>query len=486
MSTLGLRLDVRQSQQLVMTPQLQQAIKLLQMTNLEVAGYVDEQLAENPFLSGDAAGGGDSEAKPAPVETESPDLANRWDDGWREVNTPSAADRMMTVASSAGGSGSASGGGNFDDMPSFEERLTEPQTLQGYLHEQLSMEILHPDVRLVGEAMIGAIDEAGYLRIDVDTLADDMALPEIVVQHALRAVQGLDPTGVGARTVEECLALQLAELDRLDPAMERLLRHLPMLAKADRRGLLRVCGVDEEDLNEMVAEIRALNPKPGLAFGPAPDTASVPDIWIFHHRGGWRVELNSATLPRVLVDADYYTQVTGKADETGMKQYFAERFQSANWLVKALDQRARTVLRVAEFVVETQSDFLTYGVSHLKPLVLRQVAEGTGLHESTVSRATAGKLVATPQGVFPFKYFFSNAVGGDRGQDAHSAEAIRQQIKSLVDAESACKVLSDDQIVKTLKQQGMTLARRTVAKYRESMGIPSSVDRRRAKNLAQG
>ncbi len=470
--SLGLRLDLKQSQQLVMTPQLQQAIKLLQMSNVEVAGFVEQELAENPFLEAGQSREGETEASLA-AQPE-PDF----DDGWSEPAGPPASDWLVSVG----------GGGQrqpFDDeLPDFEQRLSSPRTLADHLLEQLQIGVSDPVQRIVGHYLIESIDEAGYLRVGIGELAQRLGVEEYVVSDVLTVIHGFDPTGVGARDLAECLALQLRERDRLDPAMVALLKQLDRLAKADRRALLRLCDVDEEDLCDMVQEIRALDPRPGLAFAPAPETAAMPDLWIAPHRGGWRIELNNATLPRLLVSVDYYTQVHGPGLDPSVRTYFAERFQSANWLVKALDQRARTILKVAEFVVEQQSAFLREGVGALRPLVLRKVAEGTGLHESTVSRATAGKLVATPQGVLPFKYFFSNAVGGEGGTEAHAAEAIRQEIRALIDRETGQTVLSDDQIVRVLKDKGMALARRTVAKYRESLGIPSSVERRRILTMA--
>jgi RNA polymerase sigma-54 factor len=475
--SLGLRLDVKQSQQLVMTPQLQQAIKLLQMTNLEVAGYVEQELAENPFLDGERRGDSAGEGVEAAVGGGDAPLDERWDGGWHQPDGPAASDQLVQI-----GGGQAS---RFDDeLPDLEQRLAEPKTLHDHLVEQLHVAVGEPVERMVGFHLVEAVDEAGYCRADLAETAARLGVDQAVVEAVLVQVQRFEPTGVGARDLGECLALQLRERDRLDPAMERLLGHLDRLAKGDRKGLMRLCGVDEDDLADMIHEIRALDPRPGLAFAPPPESGAVPDLWVTPHRGGWRVELNNATLPRVLVDVDYYTQVAGPGLDASVRQYFAERFQAANWLVKALDQRARTILKVAEYVVGEQKGFLEAGVSALKPMVLRQVAEGTGLHESTVSRATAGKLVATPMGVVPFKYFFSNAVGGEGGGEAHAAEAIRQEIKALIDRETADTVLSDDQIVKLLKDKGMALARRTVAKYREGLGIPSSVARRRAKAMS--
>ncbi len=287
-----------------------------------------------------------------------------------------------------------------------------------------------------------------------------------------------------ARSVKECLALQLRDADRLDPAMQALLEHLDLLVQADLERLQKACGVLPDDLPEMIAELKALNPKPGLAFAHEVVEALVPDVFVLPMPGGgWRVELNAATLPRVLVNTAYYAELCGRTVDKRDKEYLAERFQSASWLVKALDQRARTVLKVAEAVVARQLGFLQHGVQQLRPMVLRDIAEATLMHESTISRATADKYVATPRGNFPFKYFFSNALPGTSGEASHAAEAIRQQVKTMIEREHPERVLSDDQIVAALRTTGVLIARRTVAKYRESLAIPSSVERRRSKAL---
>ena len=300
------------------------------------------------------------------------------------------------------------------------------------------------------------------------------------------ALQRCEPTGVGARDLAECLALQLREKDRLDPAMATLLANLPLLARADFQELMRRCGIDAEDLQDMIGEIKRLDPKPGLSFAPDEPPTVIPDLFILPIGDGrWRVELNPGTLPRVLVDADYHAELTRQPLDRPAKDYLNDRMQSANWLAKALDQRARTVVRVAKAIFARQLAFLDGGVQHLRPLVLRDIAEATGLHESTVSRATSEKYVATPHGTFPLKYFFTTAIAATSGDQAHSAEAIRQQIKRMIDRESPTDVLSDDQIVAELKGKGVVIARRTVAKYRESLGIASSVERRRAKALGR-
>lgn len=482
--SLAPKLDLRQSQSLVMTPQLQQAIKLLQLPNLELDGFVAQQIEENPFLErGEAeAEGGPVEApaaEPEPAATSPLDgkeakvQIDGDDDGWPEAKEPPAADAAFGPV--------RSGGTDFDDSaPNLEEVLTRAVSLHDHLLEQLHLLRADPRERLIGLHLIDLIDEAGYLRGELALVAERLGCGVLEVEAVLARIQGFDPTGVGARSVAECLALQLRERDRLDPAMQALLDHLGLLARGDLPALLQATGVDAEDLAEMIAELRALDPKPGLAFGREPPQAVIPDILVSAlPGGGFRVELNAATLPRVLVDHAYHARVSQGARDPKARAFLAERLQSANWLVKALDQRARTVLRVAEAVVEHQGGFLLRGVQHLRPLGLKDIAAVTGLHESTVSRAAAEKWVQTPRGNLPLKYFFTNAVGD--GEGAHAAEAIRQQIKTMVEREDPALVLSDDQIVERLRAAGVAIARRTIAKYRESLGIPSSVQRRRQK-----
>ncbi len=340
---------------------------------------------------------------------------------------------------------------------------------------------------MIGLHLIDLIDEAGYLGGDLTEVAERLGCPLEQVEAVLARLQQFDPPGIFARSLKECLALQLSEANRLDPAMQALLDHLDLVAQVDFPALIKTCGVLADDLPEMLAELKALNPKPGLAFAQDMVEAVVPDIFVLPAPGGgWRIELNSSTLPRVLINTDYHTELVREAADKQAKAYLSERFQSANWLVKALDQRARTVLRVAEAVVERQLDFLNRGVQHLKPLVLRDIAAATDLHESTVSRATADKYVATPRGNFPFKYFFSNALPGTGGDGGHAAEAIRQQIKTMIEREAPDQVLSDDQIVAALRAEGIAIARRRcteegiasdsryLATVRRAMAIPSA------------
>ncbi len=491
MST-SLRLDVRQSQTLVMTPQLQQAIKLLQLPNLELSAFVQQEIEQNPFLEPiDGAGAttalstaeaGDPDT---PGVDPDPGASSDWsaeDEGWPDQDRDSLPGLGIERLTPPGrGTHNA-----FDDeAPGFETRLSRPKSLREHLLEQLHMDVPAGPDRLIGLHLIDLVDEAGYLGADLEEVAGRLGCSTAQVEAVLCRLQEFDPPGVCARSLKECLALQLRDADRLDPAMAILLEHLDLVARADFAPLVRLCGLPPDDVAEMIAEIKRLDPKPGLAFANEPVEAVVPDIFILPTRnGGWRVELNSATLPRVLVNKAYYVELTrGPGRDRRARRYASERFQSANWLVKALEQRARTVLKVAEAVVERQLPFLNHGVRYLRPLILRDIAEATGLHESTVSRATADKYVATPRGNFLFRYFFSNAIPGTGGESSHSAEAIRQQIKEMIESEDPEHVLSDDQIVAALRRHGVAIARRTVAKYRESLAIPSSVQRRRAKAL---
>jgi RNA polymerase sigma-54 factor len=476
------RLDLRQTQALVMTPQLQQAIKLLQLSNLELAAFIDSELEQNPLLERDDTPPEPDAASPAAAE---------------ESGTAEDAEEIALWRESAG----ADGEGNLDlagdpaawngrtprstapsDLPGLDQTLSRPLTLRDHLLAQLSVDISDPVERMIGAHLVEMVDEAGYLQGDLAEVAERLGCEVAQVEATLSLLQRLDPPGVFARDLAECLGLQLKERDRFDPAMQALVANLPLLASRNAPALLRLCNVDAEDLAEMIAELKALNPKPGLAFDTASAELVVPDVLVRPHAGGWVVELNSDTLPRVLVNNHYYAAVSGSARNKTEKDYLAERYQQANWLLKALHQRATTILKVSTEIVRQQEGFFRHGVRHLRPLVLRDIAEAIGMHESTVSRVTSSKYMATPRGIFELKYFFTSAIAAASGGEALSAEAVRFRIKALIDAEND-DVLSDDRIVEILLKEGIDIARRTVAKYREAMRIPSSVQRRRERSL---
>jgi RNA polymerase sigma-54 factor len=469
------RLDLRQTQALVMTPQLQQAIKLLQLSNLEIAAYIETELEQNPLLERD-----DRPVEPAP-ETPAVEVPAEASDLWHETAGSEGEGKLDLAGDPEAWRTRASPGG--DDLPGLDQTLVRPETLRDYLLAQLSVELHDPVDRVIASHLIDLVDDAGYVTGDLGAVAELLGCPLSRVEKTLERVQRFDPPGIFARNLAECLALQLKDRNRFDPAMERLIQNLPLLATRDVHQLMRLCGVDAEDLALMVAEIKALDPKPGLAFDPVIPEPVIPDVFLRPGPdGGWAVELNNDTLPRVLVNNRYYAQVTRAARRKDERDYLAERYQSANWLVKALHQRATTILKVARAIVEQQDGFLRHGVQHLRPLVLRDIAQEIGMHESTVSRVTSNKYMLTPRGIYELKYFFTSAIGASNGHGPLSAEAVRFRIKSLIEAE-ADDVLSDDKIVSMLVEEGVDIARRTVAKYREAMRIPSSVQRRRERSL---
>jgi len=497
---LGPRLDIRQTQSLVMTPQLQQAIKLLQLSSLELATFVDQEMERNPLLEHDEGDRTPERTEPALDSADPPVLdATPPEAPMLDSMTGGAAEATMDVdvdnvfnndsaidAADGLGPWSSRAGGraDFEDGESGLDHIAGAEIgLRDHLIAQLNVDVADPADRLIGLHLIGMLDEAGYLIGDLAELAGQLGCGLERVERVLATVQRFDPVGVFARTLRECLALQLAERDRLDPAMAAMLDHLDLLARRDMPGLMRVCGVDSEDLTEMIAEIKALDPKPALRFDHSVAPPVIPDVLMRRAQdGGWLVELNPDTLPRVLVNTRYYARVAGSARNKDEKAYLSERFQSANWLVKSLHQRATTILKVATELVRQQDAFFRHGVSHLRPLVLRDIAGAIAMHESTVSRVTANKYISTPRGIYEMKYFFTQAIHSADGGDAHSAESVRHRIKALIEAEGA-DVLSDDRIVAILRAEKIDIARRTVAKYREAMNIASSVQRRREKSL---
>ena len=494
---LSARLEIRQGQGLVITPQLQQAIKLLQLTNLELEAYVEGELERNPLLARDERDNepeGEPEA-PALIDTATDRIDDAGARAEYDVSHDEASpgeratgdDHQDMGAAEAGGSidwsKAGSGGGSFEgDAEAMEGALTREATLSEHLHAQLSAAGLTPTEAAAASVLIDSIDEAGYLRADLAETAERLGCETAMLERVLEVLQGFEPVGIAARDLRECLMLQLKDVNRYDPAMAALLDNLPLLAKRDMAALKRLCDVDDEDLREMVAEIRALTPRPGSAFGGEPAQAVAPDVFVREGLGGlWHVELNTDTLPRLLVDQRYHARVSAAARTDQEKTFVADCAAQASWLVKSLDQRAKTILKVSSEIVRQQDAFLAYGVEHLRPLNLKTVADAIGMHESTVSRVTSSKYMATPRGVFEMKFFFTSAIQSSEGGAAHSAESVRHKIKQLIDAEAGeAEVHSDDRIVEILNSAGVDIARRTVAKYREAMRIPSSVERRRA------
>ena len=519
------KLELRQTHSLVMTPQLQQAIKLLQLSNMELATFVETELERNPLLERV-----DSEETVSPAEPTVEPVAAATKESGEQDGPGSSAETRSGDGEADGGEGEdwvdlETGGSRTDDLDAepqdvfpdadgfspgvlkdsgwsalgqgsrasvdedsnLESYVAEERTLRDHLTDQLVLAFADPARRLIGHHLIDLTDEAGYLRGDLDSVAELLDASLELVEETLAVMQGFDPCGVFARDLRECLTIQLKEQDRCDPAMAAMIEHINLLAVHDLAALRRAARVSDEDLMDMIQEVRRLNPKPGLKYGSAPTQPIVPDVLVRAlPDGNFHVELNSDTLPRVLVNQTYYATVCKSTKRKEDKSYLVDCLQTANWLVKSLDQRARTILKVAQEIVRQQDAFLTYGVRHLRPLNLKTVADAISMHESTVSRVTANKYMATNRGLFELKYFFTSAISATSNGDAHSSESVRDRIRAMIEAEPASDVLSDDKIVERLKGDGVDIARRTVAKYREALRIPSSVQRRRLKRIANG
>lgn len=501
---LGPRLDLRQSQSLVMTPQLQQAIRLLAASNLEIETFISEALEANPLLeAGDvrqvaAAPTGDTPELPpeAPTadelmmrgrgEADAPlDLGGAALD--RDVDTGDGARSLRDAEWGAGG-GAGAGGGD-DDYGDFSERQAAEVTLREHLEAQVGALAHSPQEDFAARHIIGLLDDAGYLPFPLNEIAADLGIEEPAAEAALTLVQSLDPVGVGARDLAECIAIQAREADRYDPCMAALIANLELVARGEVERLKRLCRVDDEDFADMLRELRGYDPKPGLAFAPAAISAVVPDILVTDNgKGGWDIALNEETLPRLVVNRSYATEIAaGGAGDPAANAWLKEKLADAHWLIRALDQRQRTILKTAAEIVRQQDGFFRRGVSDLRPLTLREVAEKVEMHESTISRVTSNKYLACARGTFELKFFFTSGVGrtgeGADGEGASSA-AIKARIKALIDAEDVNSILSDQTLAEMLQKEGFDLARRTVAKYREAIGLGSSAERRRAKKLA--
>ncbi len=485
---LAPKLQARQGAQLAMTPQLQQAIKLLQLSNIELSAFVEEQLEKNPLLE---RGTGDENRRGEAVDAVS-DTPNSGADtvtsgeAMSDMDTPDHALAPESTAADVGGSvdwsrndsnGSFSGSSDYDPMANSAADIT----LSEHIQSQLPHLKFSDRDRLVADYLAGHVDDAGYMRLSVSEASENLGVGEARISSILLQLQTLEPTGLFATSLPECLGLQLREMGALDDSMQTLLDNLPLLAKHDLSKLSKLCDVNMDELKLMIEALRKLSPKPGQAYGGTMAGAVEPDVYIRQTpNGGWSVELNADTLPRVLVNKRYYNEIKkAGGDDDAARSFISECHADANWLVKSLDQRARTILKVSSEIVKQQDGFFAFGIDHLRPLKLRDVADAIEMHESTVSRVTSGKYMHTPRGLFELKFFFTAAIPSLDGGEGYSSESVRHKIKILISEETATTIVSDDKMVQLLRHQGIDIARRTVAKYRESMSIPSSVERRR-------
>ncbi len=484
------RLDLRQSQSLVMTPQLRQAIQLLQYSNIEASQFIEDELLKNPLL--ERVDGSETvtaiEADlPVPVAAELPDATSFAASGMMPgvEDAPLDIDVSNTYDAGTGADGAYAGGGHddSDDWNAIDALGAKGPNLREHLEQQARLAFSTTGERVIAAALIAALDAAGRISDPPELIAHTLGVPLEQVEAVRAKMLYFDPVGVFARDLVECLSVQLAEKNRLDPAMAALLANLEMLARRDMRGLQAVCGVDGEDLAGMVAELKRLDPKPGARFEVEPLRPLIPDVLMrplpvtADGANDWMLEINPETMPRLLIRRGFHARLAASASRE-TKSFLTEQLQGATWLVKALESRAQTILRVSAEIVRRQEGFFIHGISHLRPLTLRDIAAEVELHESTVSRVTSNKSIATPRGIFELKFFFTTALQGANGQ-THSAETVRHRVQALISGESPKNILSDDAVAAILQKEGIDIARRTVAKYREALRIPGSAQRKR-------
>lgn len=488
------KLELRQGQSLVMTQALQQSIKLLQCNSLELREFVEQALEENPFLSQEEPEAGEQadsqQESPSKENSDEPREADfnsdenfssdmqengSWDDS-ESIET----DYLRHEQSSSGGASSYDGE---DNTRSIEDNPANGISLREHLLNQLQVDVHEPAKRIIGAHLIDLVDDAGYIKDDLAPLCETFGVEMKEIDEVITILQGFDPVGICARNLSECLGLQLREKNRLDPAMQKLLANLNLLGDSKFDELQKKCGVDKEDLREMIGEIRKLNPKPGSGFIHEVSQTLEPDIFVRRlPDGNWHIELNMGNFPRIMVNKRFYKKVTSETKNKKDKDYLSEQFGTANWLVRALEQRAQTMLKVASELVKQQDAFFRLGVRYMKPMTLKDIAAETGYHESTISRVTNGKYLLCPRGTFELKYFFTSALArAQGGGEDFSSQTVKHFISEMISRESADKILLDDDIVELLKERNITVARRTVAKYREALGIASSPKRRREK-----
>lgn len=457
-------LQLKLGQSLTMTPQLQQAIRLLQLPVLDLSAEIQDALEENIMLEME----------------DIPDVPETTPESTAEVEAIKAEDSWETRSMER----IQDSGWNGEGRPSNDFADQSGESLREHLLWQLELEDFSPREALIGEALIDSINDDGYLTVELDEIGDyitrDAGVTVQEIEYVLSKVQRLDPVGIGARSLSECLVLQLNQLERSTPGLDLAIRmatdHLPLVASKEYGEIRRALRTSEDGFDEALALVKSCNPKPGLAVSSAAAEYVVPDVFVRKVDGRWQVEISGTGIPRLSVNQQYAKLLRGSGDHAALRT----QLQEARWLVRSLEIRNETVLRVATCIVSRQRDFLERGDEAMKPLVLRDVAESIGMHESTISRVTTNKYMHTPRGVFEFKHFFSSHLSTVDGED-QSSTSVRAKIRKLIGGENPAKPLSDSKITKLLAADGITVARRTVAKYREAMRIPSSSERRARK-----
>ena len=470
-------LQLRLSQQLAMTPQLQQAIRLLQLSTLELQQELQQALESNPLLEQidtheeiDTRETQDSETLDAADALEQKEMPE-------ELPLDASWDTIYTAGTPSGTSGDYID----DELPIYQGETT--QTLQDYLMWQVELTPFSDTDRAIATSIVDAVDETGYLTVPLEDILESMGDDEIdidEIEAVLKRIQRFDPVGVAAKDLRDCLLIQLSQFDKTTPWLEeaRLIisDHLDLLANHDFRTLMRVTRLKEDVLKEAVNLIQSLDPRPGQSIQTGEPEYVIPDVLVRKHNGHWTVELNSDSIPRLQIN-QHYASMCNNARNDGDSQFIRSNLQDAKWLIKSLESRNDTLLRVSHCIVEQQQAFFEQGEEYMKPMVLADIAQAVEMHESTISRVTTQKYLHSPRGIFELKYFFSSHVNTEGGGEA-SSTAIRALVKKLIAAENPAKPLSDSKLTSLLSEQGIMVARRTVAKYRESLSIPPSNQRK--------
>jgi RNA polymerase sigma-54 factor len=490
---LAPKLEIKQTQSLLLTPELRQAIGLLQMNNLELSEMLEQELQSNPLLERENDRLADTPDNSTPtiddVNAETPneyaedpiapdmDLSNQYDDADSDIQ----GDTSFETADWADYNHSKSRRTDDDNFDYVEQKLADEKSLYRLLDEQIFGHFSKPHDRLLAKVLSEHLDAAGYFRGDLTQIAQRLKTSPEKLQSVLAILKTFEPSGLFAESLSECLKIQLEDLQQLTPSFSVLLDNLPLVADRKLKELCKLCSCSPDELSTMLSALKSLNPKPAADWFCTPTSYIIPDVFVkASANGSYRVELNNMSLPRLLINQTYYAEL--KQNKT-TSRYLKENLSHANFLIKALHQRATTILRVTEEIVLRQYRFFEHGVEYLKPLTLKDIAEALEINESTVSRVTSHKYMSTPRGLFELKYFFSQAAGSYIGNTDTSTTAIKHKIKQLIDNETPANILSDDKLVELLGQEGIKIARRTVAKYREALGIETSAQRKRHKRI---
>ena len=482
------QLKIKQNQSIVMTPQLQQAIKLLQLTNIELAEYVENAKLENPFIKEDLniKKMETNEQKTSDVlentkQNEDPlkinsdlEMNNSFD---THISERSFEKNNTTIKN------------NFENKNTFlseviENTVSNKISLKEYLTNQITLSFEKKD-QSVAISLIDYLHPSGWLIHPVEEIAEELNKPMNYIEEIIQQLQSLEPIGIFAKNLSECLKIQLKEKGILNKTYQVLIDNLTLITKGKIKTLTKLCEIENDKIIQMVNIIKTLNPKPAENFNDEPLSISEPDIIVTKTNKGWKIDLNRSTLPTIDLDEDYISEISNLNLGGDDNDFTANKIGEAKWLQKAVDQRNKTILKVASVILQKQIGFFKHGLSHMKPLILKDVADAIGMHESTVSRVTNSKLILTDWGLLSLKEFFSAAIPSSEESDKHAASAVREALKKLISTEVSSKPLSDEKIADVLSNQGIDVARRTVAKYRDMLSIPSSAERKRRSKLSK-